>query len=58
MQYSSAKLKTSMTSLTNQLLEPPFDVARMVEARGVNRVLVGKPEGKRIIGETKTLMGR
>jgi hypothetical protein len=29
-------------------------VARMGEDRGVHRVLVGKPEGKRPIGETKT----
>ena len=29
-------------------------VARMGEDRGVHRVLVGKPEGKRQIGETKT----
>ena len=29
-------------------------VARMEEGRGVHKVLVGKPEGKRTIGETKT----
>jgi len=29
-------------------------VARMGEDRGVQRVLVGKPEGKRPLGETKT----
>jgi len=29
-------------------------VPRMGENRGVHRVLVGKPEGKRQIGETKT----
>jgi len=29
-------------------------VARMGEDRGVQRVLVGKPEGKRPFGETKT----
>ena len=29
-------------------------VARMGEDRGVHRVLVGKPEGKRPFGETKT----
>ena len=29
-------------------------VARMREDRGVHRVLVGKPEGKRPLGETKT----
>jgi hypothetical protein len=29
-------------------------VARMGEDRGVHRVLVGKPEGKRPLGETKT----
>jgi hypothetical protein len=29
-------------------------VARMGENRGVHRVLVGKPEGKVAIGETKT----
>ena len=29
-------------------------VARMVEGRGVHRVLVGKPEGKRPLGETQT----
>ena len=28
-------------------------VARMVEARGVNRVLVGKPEGKRPLGKPR-----
>jgi hypothetical protein len=29
-------------------------VARMGEDRGVHKVLVGKPEGKRSLGETKT----
>ena len=29
-------------------------VAPMEKGRGVHRVLVGKPEGKRPIGETKT----
>ena len=29
-------------------------VARMEEGRGVHKVLVGKPEGKRPLGETKT----
>ena len=29
-------------------------VTRMGEGRGVHRVLVGKPEGKRTIGETQT----
>ena len=29
-------------------------VARMEEDRGVHRMLVGKPEGKEAIGETKT----
>jgi hypothetical protein len=29
-------------------------VARMGEDRGVHRVLVGKPEGKKASGETKT----
>ena len=29
-------------------------VARMEEGRGVYKVLVGKPEGKETIGETKT----
>ena len=29
-------------------------VARMGEGRGVHKVLVGKPEGKRPLGETKT----
>jgi hypothetical protein len=29
-------------------------VARMGEDKGVHRVLVGKPEGKSSIGETKT----
>jgi hypothetical protein len=29
------------------------NVARMGEERGVHRVLVGKPEGKRPIGETQ-----
>jgi hypothetical protein len=29
-------------------------VARMWEDRGVYRVVVGKPEGKEAIGETKT----
>ena len=29
-------------------------VARMEEERGVHKVLVGKPEGKRPLGETKT----
>jgi len=29
-------------------------VARMGEGRGVYRVLVGKPEGKRPLGETQT----
>jgi len=29
-------------------------VARMGEDRGVHKVLVGKPEGKRPLGETKT----
>jgi hypothetical protein len=29
-------------------------VARMGEDRGVHRVLVGKPEEKKAIGETKT----
>jgi hypothetical protein len=29
-------------------------VERMGEERGVHRVLVGKPEGKRPLGETKT----
>jgi hypothetical protein len=30
------------------------NVARMGEGRGVRRVLVGKPEGKRPLGETQT----
>ena len=29
-------------------------VARMEEGRGVHKVLVGKPEGKRPLGETQT----
>ena len=29
------------------------DVARMGEGRGVHRVLVGKPEGKRLLGRPK-----
>ena len=29
-------------------------MARIVEGRGVHRVLVGKPEGKRTLGETQT----
>ena len=29
-------------------------VARMEEGRGVHKVFVGKPEGKKTIGETKT----
>jgi len=28
-------------------------VARMGERRGIHRVLVGKPEGKRTLGQTK-----
>jgi hypothetical protein len=31
-----------------------MDVARMGEERVVHRVLVGKPEGKQVIGETQT----
>ena len=32
-------------------------VARMGEGRGEYRVLVGKPEGKRLTGETQAQMG-
>ena len=32
-------------------------VARMGERRGLYRVLVGKPEGKRPLGEAQTQMG-
>jgi hypothetical protein len=32
---------------------PIFGVTSMVEGRGVNRVLVGKPEGKRPLGRPR-----
>jgi hypothetical protein len=34
-------------------LEPYFYVARIGEGRGVHRILVGKPEGKRSLGRPR-----
>ena len=49
--YSSSNI---VRVITSRRMRWVGDVARMEEGRGVHRVLVGKPEGKRPLGETKT----